>query len=113
MKPDSKKFSLIEMCYDSKGRPSPGKFLSLLGGFVSILTFLIASMAVLFVSFGVSKESDIHASNLAQNIAMHSLAMFTLCVAHLTARRFSQDKPLENIQEKSNFGITGIGNEAR
>lgn len=104
--PDIHKFKWVEMCNDSTGRTSTGKFISLVGGLASILTFCIASAAVLFVSFGASKESDAHAANLAQNIALQSVALFTLCIGHLTTRRFSQDKKLDDSTENGNFGIT-------
>jgi hypothetical protein len=103
MKLNIHEFSWVEMCNDSKGRTSPGKFLALIGGMVSVFTFLVTSVIALIIAFG-SNGSHIEASNLAQNIAMQSVAMLTLCIAHLTTRRFSKDKELEE-PKKEEFSI--------
>jgi len=94
MKVNIHEFKWVEMITDSKGRTSPGKFLSLIGGIVSVLTFSTTSVIALIITVG-SNGSHGEASNLAQNIAMQSVALFTLCIAHLTSRRFTKDKEIE------------------
>jgi hypothetical protein len=106
MKPSIHEFRWVEMVNDSKGKTSTGKFLALIGGIVSVLTFGVTSVIALIIAFG-SNGSHLEASNLAQNIAMQSVALFTLCIAHLTTRRFSNDKELE--KQPEGFGVTGIG----
>jgi hypothetical protein len=88
MKVNIHKVSLSEMINDSKGRSSPGKFLGLLGGMVSILVFLLCGISIL------TKYED--GVNI-QSIAMQSVAMLTVCATLLGIRRFTKDKePVES-----------------
>jgi hypothetical protein len=83
MKINIHKVSLSEMINDSKGRSSPGKFLGLLGGVISILVFLLCGISIL------TKYQD--GANI-QSIAMQSVAMLTVCATLLGIRRFTKDK---------------------
>jgi hypothetical protein len=83
MKVNIHKVSLSEMINDSKGRSSPGKFLGLLGGMVSILVFLLCGISIL---------TKYEAGPNIQSIAMQSVAMLTVCATLLGIRRFTKDK---------------------
>jgi hypothetical protein len=83
MKVNIHKVSLSEMINDSKGRSSPGKFLGLLGGMVSILVFLLCGISIL-----TKYEAGVN----IQSIAMQSVAMLTVCATLLGIRRFTKDK---------------------
>lgn len=90
MKIDIHKVSLSEMINDSKGRSSPGKFLGLFGGIISILVFLLCGISIL------TKYQD--GQNI-QSVAMQSVAMLTVCATLLGIRRFTKDK--ETIQDEN------------
>lgn len=86
MKPNIHEFKFIELITDSKGRTSPSKLLGLYGGVVSITVFAICGISI------VTKYAD--GSNI-QGLAMHSVAMLTVCAALLGIRRFTKDKEIE------------------
>lgn len=84
-KPDLHKFKFVELFTDSKGRTSPSKLIGLYGGVVSITVFLICGISV------VTKYQD---SPNVQSMAMHSIAMLTVCATLLGIRRFTKDKEI-------------------
>lgn len=86
-KPDIHKFKFVELFTDSKGRTSPSKVLGFFGGAVAIVVFFICGISV------VTKYQD---SPNVQTIAMHSVAMLTVCATLLGIRRFTKDKEIEN-----------------
>ena len=90
MKVDIHKFNWMEMFNDSKGRTSPGKVLGFFGGLISILTFLIAGIAI------VTKYGE--GSNIG-NVLMYSVAMFYAAAALLGIRRFTKDKDITETQQ--------------
>lgn len=85
-KPDIHKFKFVELVTDSKGRTSPSKLLGLYGGVVSITVFAICGVSI------VTKYAD---GPNVQSLAMHSVAMLTVCATLLGIRRFTKDKEPE------------------
>lgn len=90
MKVDLHKFNWPEMFNDSKGRTSPGKVLGFFGGIVSIITFLIAGLAI------ITKYGE--GSNI-EHVLMYSVALFYAAAALLGIRRFTKDKDLSETQQ--------------
>lgn len=85
MKVDLHKFSWAEMFNDSKGRTSTAKVLGFFGGMISILTFLVAGIAI------ITKYGE--GSNI-EHVLMYSVAMFYAAATLLGIRRFTKDKEI-------------------
>lgn len=88
-------FKFVEMFSNSKGKTSPMLTLGFFGGVVSLTVFFFCAAATFFM---VVFEAKTDVTSLLTNITMQSVGLFTVAMGALTTRRFTQDKPIEQIQ---------------
>lgn len=100
-----REFNFKEMFNNSKGKTSLALVLCGVFGVVSALCFLMCGVVVIVDSFNqVSAKTDINI------LSMQSVAIITLVMSYLSARRFSKDKDIE--QDKSDTIASDIDKEA-
>ena len=90
---DINRFSFKQMFNDSKGKTSLTKLIAFGAGAVGVSVF--ASCAVImYVLVVVEAKTDV--TTILNSVLMQSVAMTTLSLGALTARRFTNDKPIDN-----------------
>lgn len=86
-------FNFQQMFNDSKGRTSLTKLIAFGAGVIGVGVFASCAI-IMYVLVVVEAKTDV--TSILNSVLMQSVAMTTLSLGSLTARRFTQDKEIDN-----------------